>query len=605
MKNITFKNISLQNFFSYGNEQFIDFEQFSQPVVLIDGIDLDTEGSRIGAGKSSILNGIIYALFGETINKSLKSDQVINIIKGKECVVTLNLEINKVPYTITRGRKPNKVLVVQGDNDMTRADLKDNDHLIEHLLGINSETFLQTVLFSTLDSKPFLELKAGEQKTIFEYIFGFELVNSTIDTLKIEFREMSAQLSEKESVIKEIETTNSQIEGQIERLVRNSEEFEQTKITKMNELSKKIKKYDEINLSEEKELHELFDDASEHLTSLQQSVKDIKLDIATRSTIIKNEQSKLEKLIKQYEESDSHYCELKDNTCPTCKREWVNPEAVQTFGTKLEAIEREIADTDNHIHSLENTNKTKSQEITEIQSEIEELKLALDQDFKFTLDEKEVSNFNFIKQSLVKELEQIKNSENYFVNEIEENMKLIREIDLTDISDLKFRMDAMKLLVKYAEDTTMRGKFFRRFIKNINRILSEFKKQLSDYNIHIQFNKDFTINIMKLGKKIPAGSLSNGERRIGNIMIMLALMKLFKSKNSIQFNFMFLDEVLDSGVDEVILEKVYNFIIEFSKSENLRIFLISHREYIKSQIEEKIFVTKQRGISTIEILTNN
>jgi len=122
-----------------------------------------------------------------------------------------------------------------------------------------------------------------------------------------------------------------------------------------------------------------------------------------------------------------------------------------------------------------------------------------------------------------------------------------------------------------------------------------------DYNIHIQFNPDFTIRVMKLGKEVNPCSLSNGEKRIGNIMIMMTLMKVFKLKNNVEFNAIFMDEVLDSGINGTLLESVYVFIENVAIQEKMKVFLISHREEIKEKVKEVIMVSKSRGISTLEI----
>jgi len=84
-------------------------------------------------------------------------------------------------------------------------------------------------------------------------------------------------------------------------------------------------------------------------------------------------------------------------------------------------------------------------------------------------------------------------------------------------------------------------------------------------------------------------------------MIMLALMKVFKLKNHVEFNALFLDEVLDSGINGTLLESVYYFIKNVAKQEKMRVYMISHREEIKEKMKETILVTKSRGISTIEI----
>jgi ABC-type branched-subunit amino acid transport system ATPase component len=84
-------------------------------------------------------------------------------------------------------------------------------------------------------------------------------------------------------------------------------------------------------------------------------------------------------------------------------------------------------------------------------------------------------------------------------------------------------------------------------------------------------------------------------------MIMMALMKVFKIKNNVEFSAMFMDEVLDSGINGALLESVYTFIKNVAKQEKMRVYLISHRDEIKEKTKEHILVTKSRGISTLAV----
>src|SRR5574344_461346 len=150
---IKFDTLRIQNFYSYGEKQEIDFKNFSSTVVLIDGVDKDTEGSKIGSGKSSLMAALTYAIFGETVS-NVKANEIVNYIKGKDALVELEFYVDKTKFKIERGRKP-KVLniykrVVDETEDsgyawqnISKADDRDNDLELQRLFGMNFETFLQ------------------------------------------------------------------------------------------------------------------------------------------------------------------------------------------------------------------------------------------------------------------------------------------------------------------------------------------------------------------------------------------------------------------------------------------------------------------------------
>ena len=91
---IKFDKLRIQNFYSYGDMQEVDFNVFSSTVVLIDGVDKDTEGSKIGSGKSSLMAALTYAIFGETVS-NVKANEIVNYIKGKDALVELEFFCRK------------------------------------------------------------------------------------------------------------------------------------------------------------------------------------------------------------------------------------------------------------------------------------------------------------------------------------------------------------------------------------------------------------------------------------------------------------------------------------------------------------------------------
>lgn len=613
---IKFDTLRIQNFYSYGEKQEIDFKNFSSTVVLIDGVDKDTEGSKIGSGKSSLMAALTYAIFGETVS-NVKANEIVNYIKGKDALVELEFFVEKTKYKIERGRKPKVLNIFKqiqdiketnglGWQNISKADDRDNDEELKKLFRMNFETFLQTSFFSVASehNKPFLNMVPSSQKKVLENIFNFDIHNMQISDVKDRMRDEQVKLADLESSAKEIKYANEQIHEQIERLKVSYEKFENRRQKEIESLQEKIAFYKTINIDEEKEKYDFSSELKEHKITINEAIAELKSSQKDVKATIAAESRELEILIEKYEKEQKKNKSLKGNVCPTCNQEWEDQNAINLSDERIKRYEQEMHKYEKSIKQYEKTASQIKKSLDEKRELLIEIKEAMDE-IELSVEKKELDNIDIVVSGLNKELEQITNQENHYSAEIEANKLMLREIDMSFIDNIAANINDYKTYVKISEDPKNRGKFLRRYIKQSNDILREFKKLIPDYNIHLQFNPDFTIRVMKLGKEVNPGSLSNGEKRIGNIMIMMALMKVFKLKNNVEFDAMFMDEVLDSGINGTLLESVYTFIKNVAKQEKMKVYLISHREEIKEKVKEVIMVTKSRGISTIAINPKN
>lgn len=613
---IKFDTLRIQNFYSYGEKQEIDFKNFSSTVVLIDGVDKDTEGSKIGSGKSSLMAALTYAIFGETVS-NVKANEIVNYIKGKDALVELEFFVEKTKYKIERGRKPKVLNIFKqiqdiketnglGWQNISKADDRDNDEELKKLFRMNFETFLQTSFFSVASehNKPFLNMVPSSQKKVLENIFNFDIHNMQISDVKDRMRDEQVKLADLESSAKEIKYANEQIQEQIERLKVSYEKFENRRQKEIESLQEKIAFYKTINIDEEKEKYDFSSELKEHKITINEAIAELKSSQKDVKATIAAESRELEILIEKYEKEQKKNKSLKGNVCPTCNQEWEDQNAINLSDERIKQYEQEMHKYEKSIKQYEKTASQIKKSLDEKRELLIEIKEAMDE-IELSVEKKELDNIDIVVSGLNKELEQITNQENHYSAEIEANKLMLREIDMSFIDNIAANINDYKTYVKISEDPKNRGKFLRRYIKQSNDILREFKKLIPDYNIHLQFNPDFTIRVMKLGKEVNPGSLSNGEKRIGNIMIMMALMKVFKLKNNVEFDAMFMDEVLDSGINGTLLESVYTFIKNVAKQEKMKVYLISHREEIKEKVKEVIMVTKSRGISTIAINPKN
>ena len=104
---IRINKLTVKNFMSVGNTtQGIDFDRQDLTLVLGENLDLGGDGSRNGTGKTTIINALSYALYGQALT-NIRKDNLINKTNAKNMIVSLDFNVNSQRYRIERGRKPN------------------------------------------------------------------------------------------------------------------------------------------------------------------------------------------------------------------------------------------------------------------------------------------------------------------------------------------------------------------------------------------------------------------------------------------------------------------------------------------------------------------
>jgi len=104
---INIKNLTVRNFMSVGNiTQAINFDRRDLTLVLGENLDLGGDGSRNGTGKTTIINALSYALYGQALT-NIRRDNLINKTNGKNMLVSLDFSVNGQDYRVERGRKSN------------------------------------------------------------------------------------------------------------------------------------------------------------------------------------------------------------------------------------------------------------------------------------------------------------------------------------------------------------------------------------------------------------------------------------------------------------------------------------------------------------------
>ena len=244
---IILKNITLRNFLSIGQvTQAVCFDRQDLTLILGENLDLGGDGARNGTGKTTLIQGLSYALFGVPIN-SIRKDNLVNRTNGKGMMVTLEFSVDGVDYKIERGRKPNilKFYVnndLQKNTDDAQGENKETQVAIERVIHMSADMFKHIVVLNTY-SEPFLALKTNDQRDIIEQLLGITLLSEKAEVIKNMIRDSKDSIQQEEYRVKGIEEANKRVAEQIEALKRRQKLW---KAKHDEDLAKLVADHDEL-----------------------------------------------------------------------------------------------------------------------------------------------------------------------------------------------------------------------------------------------------------------------------------------------------------------------------------------------------------------------
>ena len=221
------KNITVKNFLSVGNQtQAVDFDKEHLTLVLGSNLDLggDDTGSRNGTGKTTMINALSYALYGQALT-NIKKENLINKTNGKAMLVTVEFEKNGVNYRIERGRKPNILKLYVNDQELkseekedeAQGDSRETQKAIEQMLEMTHTMFKHLVALNTY-TEPFLSMKAAEQREVIEQLLGITLLSEKAEALKSQIKESKDSIQIETVRIEAIKTANGNVQKSIDSL---------------------------------------------------------------------------------------------------------------------------------------------------------------------------------------------------------------------------------------------------------------------------------------------------------------------------------------------------------------------------------------------------
>ena len=352
---ITLKDLTVKNFMSVGNStQAVKFDKSFLTLVLGQNLDLggDDTGARNGTGKTTIINALSYAIFGNALT-NIRKDNLVNKTNSKQMMVTLDFEVEGTKYRIERGRKPNVLKYYVNDivdEDEAQGENRQTQAQIEKLFGMSHDMFKHIVALNTY-TEPFLSMSSNDHSEIIEQLLGITLLSEKAEVLKEQQRLTRDAIKEEEYRIKAIEEANSRIEKSISDLERRQKIWRDKQATDVESIKQQINTLEKINIKTELDNHALLNDYLEKKNLRDQAEKwksSIESDNRKHDTII----NKLEQEI----------ISLKNHKCHSCGQD-IHDEKQVTI----------LRDKEEQLGDARNTIMTNTEQQAEWQQAIDEL----------------------------------------------------------------------------------------------------------------------------------------------------------------------------------------------------------------------------------------
>jgi DNA repair exonuclease SbcCD ATPase subunit len=582
---IKIKNLTVKNFMSVGNQtQAIDFDRGQLTLVLGENLDLggDDSGARNGTGKTTIINGLSYAIYGQALT-NIKRDNLINKINSKGMLVTVTFEKDGIEYHIERGRKPNLLkFSINGeeqelqDLDESQGDSRETQKAIEEMFGMTHEMFKHLVALNTY-TEPFLSMKAADQRAIIEQLLGITILSEKAEALKESIRISKDAIASENTRIETVKASNDRIQQSIDSLERKQKLWEDQKEKTVEDLLKSIDRLETIDIDLEISAQRRLTEWTEHKKERDTLVT----LIAKQTASVEKEQKILEKLSKELKT-------LEDHKCHSCGQD---------------------------IHDVKHTEmlKGKQKQISESESAIVEFAKEL-QDLSEALSligdlgdcpkvhydnlEQALNHKNTV-SSLAKDLSVKQAETNPYAEQIEElKNTAVQEVDWNHINDLTKVKDHQEFLYKLLtnKDSFVRKKIIDQNLAFLNQRLTYYLDKIGLPHI-VEFQNDLSVIITQLGQDLDFDNLSRGERNRLILSMSWAFRDVWENLYH-SINLLFIDELVDSGMDASGVESSIAVLKKMTRERDKNVFLISHRDDLTSRVNHVLKVIKENGFTS-------
>ena len=565
---ITFKKLQWRNFLSTGNnETTIYLNQDSSTLVV---------GAN-GAGKSTMLDALSYALFGKP-HRSINKPQLVNSINNKNCLVTVEFAVGKIEYKIIRGMKPNIFEVYRNGKLLDQeSHSRDYQKIIEqNILKLNHKSFHQVVVLGSSNFIPFMQLPSHQRRNVIEDLLDIGIFTKMNGVLKEKIALLRSQMNDTDHQLELLKETIKLQSNHIADLKRIDSSQASKRQKEVKDIQDEISSIEESNVQLQKE----YDNYYSTFVEKHQEAEQEKQTFTLKKSQLK---TKMDDVV-----NESLF--YKDNnTCPTCSQEI----SVELKDEKHQECKHKAKSLNDEYYEVKDKIEEKTDEVNSLYKKIVHLN-----EVNSSIRQNDVKIKGL--QERVKSLEEVvevqdtAEAENKLTKDKEKSDELMSK--RTEQSKLSSYFDAISELLR---DTGIKTKVIRQYLPVMNKLINQYL-QVLDFFVLFHLDDSFNETIKSRHRdEFTYASFSEGEKQRIDLSLLFAWRQIAKMKNSANTNLLILDETFDSSMDADGVDNLLKIL--YTLKDDANVFIISHKQdLLEGKFPSKIEFEKVNNFSKIK-----
>ena len=570
---IIFKSIRYKNFLSTGD---------NWTEVQLDRSDHTLIVGQNGAGKSTMLDAISYALFGKS-HRSIKKAQLVNSINNKGMEVEVQFSIGSKSYKVVRGIKPIKFeIYVDGTMINQNSHNKEYQKVLEqNILKLNHKTFHQVVVLGSSSFVPFMQLSALNRRDVIEDLLDIGV-----------FSKMNYILKERNGILKE---KINQIYHTIE-INETKTQSQKKYIRDISKLNSDAKKQQESAISESRaEIEALvLENAEKQVlsTAISEEVSPVLESARVDLQLLNNQESDINAKVKLLVKEARFY--EKNDECPTCTQtihqSFKEGKLIEARSTAAE-LQNALKECTEKQNACNEQIVAANERMIESQGYMQQVQVNL----------QTIATLNKTVDKSMKEIDSLSNTNSDLADANRDFDELSKQYhSLVDERNKMTDQAAYNSVVsEMLKDTGIKTKVIKQYLPVINQMVNQYLSIL-DFYVHFDLDEKFEETIRSRHRdSFSYDSFSEGEKQRIDLALLFTWRQVAKMKNSISTNLLILDETFDSSLDEAGIDNLMKIIHTLGDDTN--VFIISHKgEMLEGKFESKIEFVKKKNFSAIK-----
>ena len=565
---ITFKKIKYRNFLSTGQHWTeINFQEYNTNLII---------GTN-GAGKSTMLDALTFALFNKPFRK-INKGQLINTVNEKDCVVEIEFDINNREYLIRRGIKPNIFdIEVNGEPLHKQADDRTNQKILEeNILKVNYKSFTQIVILGSSTFVPFMQLTGTNRREVIEDLLDIRIFSAMNSLIKENIRTRKEKIKSLDLKKDNLKDKMSMQKNFIKELEEQGKSSIETNQQKIKTLSIEVDTHLEHNELKEADISDLIKE-QEEVTGATEKLKKLN-----------NLKGKITQKVATITKEHKFFT---DNTvCPTCSQNIEEEFRVN----RITDVQDKAKELKKGYEDLEETIKLESERerhFTKLSKEITQLNHGISQNnTRISLNQRQIRDLENEVQRITEQFKN-RNTQHEKLTEFKENL----EKTIEDLSTRKEEINHYDFAYSLLRDDGVKTKIIKKYLPFINQQVNRYL-QLMDFYINFTLDEEFNETVKSpIHEDFSYSSFSEGEKMRIDLALLFTWREVARVKNSVNTNLLIMDEVFDSsldgfGTDEFL--KIIRFVIK-----DANIFVISHKSDLHDKFDNVVKFDKIKGFS--------